>query len=200
MATNRPHIRLTVTQLQDLFAQNKENENVLRAIVLELKHRTRASAGTLLKKVEAALTILSGEVAPQGAGLPSHQTINCRNCATGLRIPVKDGKANYVCPNCKCDFEVVGIGGVLQVIWIETRKASAEPEFEMTNAVARSLLGVNAQAGFADIKAAWRRASQQYHPDKHQGLPERLKQAAEFEMQRINEAYRFLERATADDF
>jgi len=70
----------------------------------------------------------------------------------------------------------------------------------MSDAVARSLLGVSAQAGFPDIKAAWRKASQQYHPDKHQGLPERLKQAAELEMQRINEAYRFLERATADDF
>ncbi len=200
MASNRPHMSLSAVQLQDLFAQNKESENVLKAIVRELKHRTTPSAVALRKKVEIALAILSGEASPHGTGLPSHQTINCRNCDTGLRIPVKDGKVTYVCPSCKSDFEVVGAGGVLQVTWIETREGSTKPEPEMSDAVARSLLGVNAQAGFPDIKAAWRKASQQYHPDKHQGLPERLKQAAELEMQRINEAYRFLERVTADDF
>lgn len=200
MASNRPYLSLSAAQLQDLFAQNKESENVLKAMVRELKHRTTPSAVALRKMVEVALAILSGEASPHGAGLPSQQTINCRNCDTSLRIPVKDGKVTYVCPSCKSDFEVVGAGGVLQVTWIETRKASTKPEPEMSDAVARSLLEVNAQAGFPDIKAAWRKASQQYHPDKHQGLPERLKQAAELEMQRINEAYRFLERATADVF
>ena len=200
MASNRPYMSLSAAQLQDLFTQNKESENVLKAIVRELKHRTTPSAVALRKKVEVALAILSGEASPHAPGLPSHQMINCRNCDTSLRIPVKDGKVTYVCPSCKADFEVVGAGGVLQVTWIETRKGSTKPEPEMSDAVARSFLGVNAQAGFPDIKAAWRKASQQYHPDKHQGLPERLKQAAELEMQRINEAYRFLERATVDDF
>ena len=200
MATTRPYMSLSAVQLQELFAQNKESENLLKAIVRELKHRTTPSAVALRKKVEGTLAILSGEASPQGAGLPSHQTINCRNCDTNLRIPVNDGKVTYVCPSCKSDFEVVGASGVLQVTWIETRKESTRPEPEMGDVVARSLLGVSAEAGFSEIKAAWRRASQQYHPDKHQGLPERLKQAAELEMQRINEAYRFLERATADDF
>ncbi len=200
MASNRPYLSLSGTQLQELFAQNKESTKVLKEIVRELKHRTTPSAVALRKKVEVALAILNGEASPQGSVLPSHQTINCRKCGTSLRIPVKDGKVTYVCPSCKSDFEVVGAGGVLQVTWIENRNTSTKPEPEMSDAVARSLLGVNAQAGFPEIKAAWRKASQQYHPDKHQGLPERLKQAAELEMQRINVAYRFLERATADDF
>lgn len=200
MASNRPYLSLSAVQLQDLFARNKDSEAVLNAIVRELKHRTTPSAVALRKKVELALTILSGEASPYGAGLPTHQTINCRNCDTSLRIPVKDGKVTYVCPSCKSDFEVVGAGGVLQLTWIEKKKVSTKSELEMSNAVARSLLGVNAQAGFPDIKVAWRKASQQYHPDKHQGLPERLRQAAELEMQNINAAYRFLERATADDF
>lgn len=200
MASNRPYLPLSAAQLQDLFAQNKESENLLKAIERELKHRTTPSAVALRKKVEEALAILSGKVSPRGASLPSHQTINCRNCNTSLRIAVKDGKVTYVCPSCKSDFEVVWAGGVLQVTWTVTTKASTKPEPEMSDPVARSLLGVSAQAGFPDIKTAWRRASQQYHPDKHQGLPVRLKQAAELEMQRINEAYRFLERDTADDF
>lgn len=200
MANNRPHMSLSAVQLQDLFSQNKESQNVLKAIVRELKHRTTPSAVALRKKVEAALAILSGEASPPAAVLPSHQTISCRNCDASLRIPVSDRKVTYVCPSCKSDFEVVGAGSVLQVTWIETKKGSTNPEPEMSDAVARSLLGVNGKAGFTDIKAAWRKASQQYHPDKHQGLPERLRQAAELEIQRINEAYRYLERVTADDF
>lgn len=200
MASNRPYLSLSGIQLQELFAQNKGSGKVLKEIVRELKHRTTPSATALRKKVEIMLAILSGEASPHGAALPGNQTINCRSCDTSLRIPVKDGKVTYVCPSCKSDFEVIGAGGVLQVTWIEIRKASAKPEPEMSDLGARSLLGLNAQAGFPEIKAAWRKASQQYHPDKHQGLPERLRQAAELEMQRINEAYRFLERASADDF
>lgn len=108
MATTRPYISLSAVQLQELFAQNKESENLLKEIVRELKHRTTPSAVALRKKVEGTLAILSGEALPQGAGLPGHQTINCRNCDTNLRIPVNDGKGTYVCPSCKSDFEVVG--------------------------------------------------------------------------------------------
>ena len=200
MASNRPYLSLSGIQLQELFAKNKESAKVVKEIVRELEHRTTPSAAVLRKKVEIVLALFRGESSPHGAALPSHQTINCRKCDTSLRIPVANGKVTYVCPNCKSDFEVVGAGGILQVTWIETKNLSKKPGPEMGDAVARSLLGVNAQAGFPEIKAAWRKASQQYHPDKHQGLPERLRQAAELEMQRINEAYRFLERATADDF
>jgi curved DNA-binding protein CbpA len=70
----------------------------------------------------------------------------------------------------------------------------------MTDVQAREILGVPPSANFDAIKAAWRKASQQYHPDKHEGLPERLRKAAEAEMKRINEAYRFLEASTASDF
>lgn len=70
----------------------------------------------------------------------------------------------------------------------------------MTDALAREILGVTASSDFVAIKAAWRKASQQYHPDKHQALPERLRKAAEAEMKRINEAFRFLEGKTAADF
>lgn len=52
MASNRPYMSLSAAQLQDLFAQNKNRENVLKAIVRELKHRTTPSAVALRKKVE----------------------------------------------------------------------------------------------------------------------------------------------------
>jgi DnaJ-domain-containing protein 1 len=105
----------------------------------------------------------------------------------------------YTCPTCKAEFETSFNDGVVQVIWAETTQP--EPGSRpMTEADARELLSVSANADFQAIKAAWRKACQQYHPDKHQGLPERLRRAAEVEMKRINEAYRLLERTTASDF
>lgn len=87
----------------------------------------------------------------------------------------------------------------MHVIWAESIQPESGSE-PMNEAAARELLGVSGSADFQAIKAAWRKASQQYHPDKHQGLPERLRKAAEVEMKRINEAYRLLERTTASDF
>ena len=87
----------------------------------------------------------------------------------------------YSCPTCKAEFETNFKDGVLQVIWAETIQPDSGSE-PMTETDARELLGVSASADFQTIKAAWRKASQQYHPDKHQGLPERLRRAAEVEM------------------
>ena len=125
--------------------------------------------------------------------------LQCQACKTSLRVPVRPERAAYTCPTCKAEFETQFSDGVLQVIWAER----AQPETDnatMTEAEARRVLSVSADADFSAIKAAWRKASQQYHPDKHQGLPERLRRAAEVEMKRINEAFRLLERTTASDF
>jgi DnaJ-domain-containing protein 1 len=117
-----------------------------------------------------------------------------------LRIAIKEGLNSYVCPSCKAEFEVQCRSGVIQVTWVEKSKPSQSEDTGMTDSQARTILGVDRAASFVDIKAAWRKASQQYHPDKHQGLPTRLKEAAAIEMQRINAAYQYLERLTADDF
>jgi DnaJ-class molecular chaperone len=85
-------------------------------------------------------------------------------------------------------------------VWVEAKPSGEDSVPVMTDALAREILGVTASSDFAAIKAAWRKASQQYHPDKHQALPERLRKAAESEMKRINEAFRFLEGNTAADF
>jgi len=72
-----------------------------------------------------------------------------------------------------------------------------DDETPMTEALARQILAVGPRDGAPAIKRAWRRASQHYHPDKHGRLPERLQQAAEREIKRINAAYDFLMRAHA---
>jgi DnaJ domain len=211
MTASRPHLSKTGPQLKELFEANQQDPKVLRELLKELKHRTTPSAFTLRKEVETALKggrashseqKTPGETeapAPHPPRPPSQQTIQCRRCQTSLRVQVSPNKVVYTCPTCKSEFEASFKDGVLQVIWAET--SQPEPgSAPLTEADARQLLSVSVTADFPAIKTAWRKACQQYHPDKHQGLPERLRRAAEVEMKRINEAYRLLERATASNF
>ena len=212
MTATRPHLSKTGTQLNELFEASRQDPKVLREVLRELKHRTTPSALALRKKVELALNGGNSErpsetkpgseaeaPMPPAPPPPSQQTIQCRSCQTVLRVSVRPAKAAYTCPTCKAEFETVFKDGILQVIWAETTPQEAGSA-KMTEAEARELLSVSGDANFLVIKAAWRKACQQYHPDKHQSLPERLRRAAEAEMKRINEAYRLLERVTAADF
>jgi hypothetical protein len=211
MATTRPHFSASGPQLQKLFEANRRDARLLRELLAELRHRKTPTSHALRREVEEALAALKGGPASETSDktessavppkpYPSHHTVSCRGCGKSLRVPVRPERTSYSCPTCRCGFETVFKDGVLQVVWVETKSGPKDSAPMMTDVQAREILGVPPSADFAAIKAAWRKASQQYHPDKHEGLPERLRKAAEVEMKRINEAYRFLEASTAGDF
>jgi hypothetical protein len=218
MASKRPHLSATGQQLQQTFNSNRVNPAVLRELLAELKHRTTPTSRALRKEVEDALAALAGKTGQRGSGSgrqdspapppapspspppPSHQTLDCSACGKSLRVLIRSERTAYSCPVCKAEFETRLSNGVFQVVWVESKPPPKETSVAMTDALAREILGVASDADFTAIKAAWRRASQQYHPDKHVSLPERLRKAAETETKRINEAYRYLEGSTAADF
>lgn len=213
MTVKRPHLSKSGPQLQAMFEANRHDPKTLRELVAELKHRSTRSAQALLSQVEQALADTRQQKGGQGrqqsdaqgggarqAPPRTHESFPCRSCHTTLRVPALAERTEYLCPTCKAEFETVFKEGVFHVVWVESAGTVPPDAGEMTESLAREVLGVSPDADFATIKAAWRRASQQYHPDKHQGLPERLRKAAEVEMKRINEAYRLLEAATASEF
>ncbi len=216
MASKRPHLSATGQQLQQLFNSNRGNAAVLRELVAELKHRTTPTARALRKEVEDALAAVAGRTGqggfrsggqtssppapPPPPPPPTHQTLECRACGKPLRVLIRSEQTAYSCPVCKAEFETRLTNGVFQVVWVESKPPPKETSGGMTDPLAREILGVPPDADFSAIKTAWRKASQQYHPDKHGGLPERLRRAAETEMKLINEAYRYLEGSTATDF
>jgi hypothetical protein len=209
MANIRAHFSKSGPELQAFFVAADGNVRLLQELLNELKHRGTPTAATLRKKVEAAVAAASSGNGTAKAATPtpdypssatSPQTISCRGCSTTLRVAIRAERSAYSCPSCKTDFEADFKNGVFQVIWVEIKDSPEEIVQTMTDGGARAILGISATAGFFEIKTAWRKASQQYHPDKHQALPERLRFAAEFEMKRINCAYRFLEGRTAADF
>ena len=57
-----------------------------------------------------------------------------------------------------------------------------------------AILGLAPGAGFSEIKAAYRKLSMQYHPDKVGHLGEEFKKVAEEKMKEINSAYEFLKK------
>ncbi|MFC1843732.1 DnaJ domain-containing protein [Thermodesulfobacteriota bacterium] len=60
-----------------------------------------------------------------------------------------------------------------------------------------AILGLSPGADFSEIKAAYRKLSMKYHPDKVGHLGEEFKKVAEEKMKEINNAYEFLKRKFA---
>jgi DnaJ like chaperone protein len=72
-------------------------------------------------------------------------------------------------------------------------KAAAQAE-ELSEDKYLAILGLAPGASFAEIKAAYRKLSMRYHPDKVGHLGEEFKNVAEEKMKEINNAYEFLKR------
>jgi hypothetical protein len=198
---NRPYMSKSGAELRALFESRADDVPTLQKILTELRFRSTKSAGQLRDEIEAQLAKDCSNGASPRKGTEQeteHRIVSCQSCRTQLRIALGSAQSNYRCPNCKAEFETTFKDGVLEVVWASA--ARTDIHTDMTEAIARSILEVSADADFATIKQAWRRASHKYHPDKHQDLPERLRRAAEVETKRINEAYRFLERITASEF
>lgn len=209
MPPTRPYIQKSAKELEALFEASKADLVTVKRVLAELKHRKTSSAHALRDKVEKHLKATTGpseegrsSEPPKAASQPEkpeNHIVECKGCKTKIRIPVKEESLVYRCPKCKISFEAEYRAGVMEIVFLKDEPQPTKGE-EVTVETARTILGVAASASFADIKVAWRRLSQQYHPDKHQGLPERLKQAAAIEMQRINLAYQLLARESAEEF
>ncbi len=208
MTLTRPYIQKTGKELEALFESSKTDLPTVKRILAELKHRKTASSALLRDKVEKY--IKAGNSANEQGKTPrpekhaetekaSHHIVDCKGCDKKIRIPLQEACIVYRCPKCQLSFEAKYRAGVMEIVFLKKVTPPKNQE-HITDEVARSILGVSARAPFAEIKAAWRKLSQQYHPDKHQGLPGRLRQAAELEMGRINQAYQLLQRNSAEDF
>jgi hypothetical protein len=80
----------------------------------------------------------------------------------------------------------------LEVFALES-PPSANGEVQLSDPWARSVLGVSGDASFAEIKQAWLRAR-----DAH--MKGSSSDRTQSDLDRINEAFRFLERSTGCDF
>jgi DnaJ like chaperone protein len=71
---------------------------------------------------------------------------------------------------------------------------AAGPAEEVSESNHYDILGLSPGASFSEIKAAYRKLSMQYHPDKVGHLGEEFKKIDEEKMKEINRAYEFLKK------
>ena len=76
----------------------------------------------------------------------------------------------------------------------QARFRSAAQTKEVAEEKYFAILGLAPGANFSEIKAAYRKLSMQYHPDKVGHLGEEFKKVAEEKMKEINSAYDFLKK------
>ncbi|MDX1777083.1 MAG: TerB family tellurite resistance protein [Desulfobulbales bacterium] len=95
------------------------------------------------------------------------------------------------------------IGRILEISAYDQRSIAAKykagfkaagPAEEISEDKYLAVLGLAPGADFAEIKAAYRKLSMRYHPDKVGHLGEEFKNVAEDKMKEINNAYEFLKR------
>jgi DnaJ like chaperone protein len=76
----------------------------------------------------------------------------------------------------------------------QSRFRTAAQAEEVTEEKYFAILGLTPGSSFSEIKAAYRKLSMQYHPDKVGHLGEEFKKVAEEKMKEINIAYEFLKK------
>lgn len=91
------------------------------------------------------------------------------------------------------------IGGFLAISAYDQQRIESRYTMRQRQAAVQEedyyrVLGVEPGADFNQIKAAYRKLSQQYHPDKVAHLGEEFRKVAEEKMKEINQAYEYLKK------
>ncbi|MCB4796118.1 J domain-containing protein [Pseudomonas sp. NP21570] len=124
-------------------------------------------------------------------------TFPCPTCRVKIRLNLPINNSNGRCGKCKANFVIKGddTGG----IWLEaiheqdSQSSNSNPSSGSREiADALSLLGLQWGATKNEIKNAYRKKVSEYHPDKVQGLGDKIKKIALEETQNLNKAVEIL--------
>lgn len=125
---------------------------------------------------------------------PSQRTIFCPSCAQQIRFNLPIGGNQAQCRKCATRFKL-DVDVNHNVYITEIKPPEPEP-IEGIQSVEEcfAILDVKSGALPMDIRAAYKRRISEYHPDKVEQLGSKIKQLAEEETRRINQAYAMLEQ------
>jgi len=82
----------------------------------------------------------------------------------------------------------------------DQQKSRSKPDNIYSNLTPHEILGVQPTASKDEIRSAYRKLANQYHPDKVHHLGEEFQQLAEIKFKAIQEAYQKLVNAKSDYF
>jgi len=202
---DRPFARKSGADLQALFESAKTDEATLKHLASELKHRHVPTARSLASKVERALKELTSrgksdrattsDSAPEPPPKAQDRVITCKGCAAKLRVRLIEGVHHMHCPDCKAQFIATFERDVLSVEFDRENNANGKESERLTLEDAYRVFDATESTPWEQIEKARRRLIQQYHPDKVAALGPKLRQIAEAEGKRINQAFDLLRTA-----
>jgi len=134
---------------------------------------------------------------PNTRNTSSFRTLSCPQCDQKLRIPFPPPAESGKCKACGGSFRVRAdqYGNLVVSPSRATETATSAP---LTIDTAREILGVGIAATQSEVREAYRRKMQEYHPDRVERLGEKLRALAEQEAKRINAAYKLLRQHGAE--
>ncbi len=164
---------------------------------LNLTHEQRRSAVRLFQTAKDSQVSFSTHVADFAAARPEQAVVHI-TVDLLMAIAVADGEIAHT--EERLLSELVGRLGLSDSSFHEflrereQRQRAASQRNIDRRTECLSTLGLSDECSQREIKAAFRSLVTQYHPDKVQHLGPKLREVAEQEMKRINEAYSYLSR------
>ncbi len=120
-------------------------------------------------------------------------TMACPSCSKLLRLKLPIKSSYGKCGACQSRFVIKGDNQ--GKIWLESAPIDNKSEVNKDITEALTLLGLNGKPTREQIKSAYRKKISEYHPDKVNGLGDKLKALAEEESKRINLAIEVLKKS-----
>ena len=150
------------------------------------EERAKAEAENLRREHEAGKQQKSS-AADNARANATTLIIDCPACAAKLRLPTATGKLKVTCPNCKDKLEVrLMASGHVHVY---QRVPDKPPRHSKAEDDPYVVLQVSPTATVQEIKSAFRKRMQEYHPNRVASLGVHLRALAEEQTKQINRAY-----------
>ncbi len=206
--TARPYFRHSVTELNQLYEQAKDDAIELSRLAHELKLRQTSKEKAIARMVEKSIARLS-EPEEKGSSRttassaekedkPRTTEVVCQGCAQNLRISIVPGISELRCPKCHIGFRATYVKDVFSVAFDKPDSESSKArnqEGPMTLEEAFRVFDAKPDTPWEDIEKCRRRLLQQYHPDKVASLGPKLRKLAETEGKSINVAFQLLRKS-----
>lgn len=199
---SRPLIQKGIVDLEKIFSETQHDQASLKQLKTELKHRKRARALALLRKVEVALVELerSSEIAPVSTQIPNHISTSSEKSvqstyAKAVEEPIEDTKPAQTLISASGYPPVISIPEIVSQTEHPERRLQSSAPVSLTLEQAYSVLGVSSSSSWEIIEQTWRTLVERTRPDLITALSDKQKEKVWAKANHVNQAYTILARA-----
>ena len=198
----RPLIQKSILDLEKIFSEAQHDQASLKRLKTELKHRKRARALTLLRKVEDALVEFerSSEIAPVSTRIPNLISTSSEKSAQStstktVEESTEDTKPVQILISASDYPPVINIPEIVPQTEHPEQQLQSSAPVSLTLEQAYSVLGVSSSSSWEIIEQTRRTLVEKTRPDLITALSDKQKEKVWTEANHVNQAYTILARA-----